>query len=414
MTIRDAKAIRDARTGLFTAGVSRRNFLKTIGIGGALAVMTEHDLAWAQALEEPDTGDMRPPVVPNDAVLLNANENPMGPTRAARQAIADMAAKGGRYDLDGETARLIEVFCEQNKLKTDYVSVYAGSSEPLHFAALAFCSPARGYVCADPTYEAGARAAKLVDAPAKLVRLKEDYSHDVKAMSTADPKAGLIYVCNPNNPTGTVTNYKDIAWLLDNKPKGSVVVVDEAYIHLSEAQSVIDKVAQDKDLIVLRTFSKIYGMAGIRCGLAIGRPDLLAKLAAYGINAMPITASAAARVSLLDDGLVPRRRRAIGAIRQNIFEWMQKNHYSYIPSETNCFMVDVKRPGEDVVLALQQKKIYIGRVWPVWPTYVRVTVGTASDMQSFMNAFHAVMQSKAKTKAELVDQMAHVPFSRLG
>jgi histidinol-phosphate aminotransferase len=210
-----------------------------------------------------------------------------------------------------------------------------------------------------------------------------------------------------------LTSYKDIVWLIDNRPKGSVVLVDEAYIHLSEAQSVIDQVALDKDVIVLRTFSKIYGMAGIRCGLAIARPDLLAKLAAYGVNSMPITASAAARASLLDTGLVARRRKTYAGIRDSLFDWLKTNGYSFTPSSTNCFMINVKRPGQEVVLAMQQRNVYIGRVWPVWPDYVRVTIGTAAEMESFKTAFNEVMLTKPKVLG-LKDRTAQIPFSRLG
>jgi histidinol-phosphate aminotransferase len=406
MTIRNTNTA-EIRADINSGGISRRNFLRA---AGALAILTESHFAWAQiddALENPESK------LPNDAVLINANENPLGPSQAARAAIIAMAPKGGRFDRDGETAQLTQVFCDQNGLKPNYVSVYAGSSEPLHFAALAFCSPGHAYVSADPTYEAGERAARLVGAKTKLVPLLPNYSHNVKAMAAADDKAGLIYVCNPNNPTGTLTSYDDIVWLLDNKPKGSVVVVDEAYIQMTNAVTVIGKVTEDKDLIVLRTFSKLYGMAGIRCGLAIGRPDLLAKLAAYGINSMPITASAAARASLLDMNIVPRRKRIIGDIRQNVFTWLQENNYNYIPSSTNCFMLDVKRPGQDVVLAMQQRNVYIGRVWPIMPTYVRVTVGSTADMESFKTALQDVMQNAPKTTG-MVDRTAHIPFSRQG
>jgi len=376
---------------------SRRNFMKAVGAGSFLAVMTEHDYAWSQTAIDGSGEDLSIPSLPSNAVLLNANESPLGPSRAARNAIAEIAAKGGRYDVDGEAAQLAQLFAKQNGLKPEYVSVYAGSSEPLHFAGLAFCSPAHGYVSADPTFEAGSRAARLVDAPVKMVRLRDDYSHDVKAMASADPKAGLMYVCNPNNPTGTVTSYEDIAWLLENKPKGSVILVDEAYIHLSDARSMIDKVVADKDVIVLRSFSKIYGMAGIRCGLAIARPDLLAKLAAYGINAMPITSSAAGRVSLLDENLVPRRKKFFADIRQNLFDWLKANQYGYVPSSTNCCMIDTKRPGQEIVQALQEKSIYIGRVWPAMPTYVRVSIGTQGEMDLFKTAFHQAMQAKPKS-----------------
>ena len=106
--------------------------------------------------------------------------------------------------------------------------------------------------------------------------VERGHAHDVKAMVAADPNAGIIYICNPNNPTGTLTPKEDIAWAVENKPAGSIILVDEAYIHLSDSPSVLDMVAAGKDIIVLRTFSKVYGMAGIRCGFAVARPDILA------------------------------------------------------------------------------------------------------------------------------------------
>ena len=178
------------------------------------------------------------------------------------------------------------------------------------------------------------------------VPLKADYSHDVKAMIAADPNAGVLYICNPNNPTGTLTSKEDILYALENKPKGAILLVDEAYIHLSDAPNVIDQVAAGKDLIVLRTFSKVYGMAGIRCGFALGRPDLLAKLRPYGQNPMPITGSAAANVSLLDPELVPTRKKIIADTRNSTFAFLAANNYKYIPSQSNCFMIDTGRKGE--------------------------------------------------------------------
>src|SRR6202012_372374 len=134
-------------------------------------------------------------------------------------------------------------------------------------------------------------------------------------MVAADPNAGLIYIVNPNNPTGTITPREEILWALANKPAGSILLVDEAYIHLSDEQTVLDQVAAGKDIIILRTFSKIYGMAGIRCGVAIARPDLLEKLMPYYQNAMPVTALAAARASIADKERLPTRKKRVAGTR---------------------------------------------------------------------------------------------------
>lgn len=171
-----------------------------------------------------------------------------------------------------------------------------------------------------------------------------------------------------------------------NKTKESILLVDEAYIHLSDAPSMLD-MAAGKDLIVLRTFSKIYGMAGTRCGFATERPDLLARLQPFGMNAMPITGSAAANVSLLDEALVPTRKKIIADTRNDTFSFLTSNGYKLIPSVSNCFMVDTGRDGQSFIAAMRAKNVYIGRTWPIWPSFVRVSVGTPEEMATFKTAF---------------------------
>jgi histidinol-phosphate aminotransferase len=256
----------------------------------------------------------------------------------------------------------------------------------------AFASPQRSYVTADPGYEAGMFAAHAVGAKVVKVPLTKSYAHDVKAMLAAAPDAGVFYVCSPNNPTGTLTSHSDIEYLVENQPKGSVVLVDEAYIHFADAVSVMDLVKAGKDVILLRTFSKIYGMAGLRCGAVFGRPDLLQKIETYGgWNFMPITALVAASASLNDPQLVPERKRINARIRGEVFAWLDHNGYSYVPSESNCFMLDTKRPAKAAIDAMASQNIFIGRIWPVWPTYARITIGTAPEMEQFQAAWQKVM-----------------------
>ena len=331
------------------------------------------------------------------AVVIDANENPLGPCDAARKAIVDMAPQGGRYSY-WLKEEFIKTFTEMESLKPEYVRVFPGSSEPLHFSVLSFTSPTKSYVTADPGYEAGMRAAKMSGARVAKTALTKAYAHDIKAMLAAAPDAGLFYVCTPNNPTGTMTPHSDIEHLLAAKPKGSVVLVDEAYIHFSNGVSTFDLVKANQDLIVLRTFSKLYGMAGIRCGMAIARPDLLEKLDTYNSgSAMPITAVAAATASLKHEHLVPERKQSNAAIRQKTFDWLATQGYAYVPSETNFFMVDAKRPAREVIDAMAKRNVYIGRPWPVWPTHLRITVGTQPEMDAFQSAFDAVMKNATTT-----------------
>lgn len=383
---------------------SRRDFLRYAAIAAATPILTEAHLAYAaQTAATPTAAKGRrgfflnPPL---DAVLINANENPLGPCQAARDAITKLVPAGGRYDFYGETDKLVKTFASQHNISEDYIAVYAGSSEPLHFTVLAFTSPERSLVIADPSYEAPMAAAMSSGAKIHKVPLTADYAHDVKAMVAADPNAGVIYICNPNNPTGTMTSKKDIIWALENKPKGSILLIDEAYIHFADAPDVIDLVTADKDVVLLRTFSKIYGMAGLRCGFALARPDLLKKLSLYGENPMPVTGSGAANASLLDANLVATRKKFMTDNRNETIAWLSQNGYKVIGApQSNCFMIDTGRNGRGVMNAMRDKKVYIGRTWPVWPNAVRITVGTPEEMAKFRTAFKQVMDAPPMAEA---------------
>ena len=376
-------AAREKDANFQLSSASRRSFLSlSAAASAALAfrIVTEPMLARAGARE-----------FPKDAIRIDANENPLGPSTGAREAVASILPQGGRYSfwLNGD---LEEALAETEGLKKEQVLVYPGSSEPLHHAVAAFCSPQRSYVTADPGYEAGMFAANAIGAKVVKVALTKTYAHDVRAMLAAAPDAGVFYICTPNNPTGTLTSHSDIEYLVENKPKDSVVLVDEAYIHFADAVSAMDLVKAGKDVILLRTFSKLYGMAGLRCGVVFARPDLLERIVNYGgANPMPVTAMVAAMASLKDAQLVPERKRINAAIRGQVFAWLDHNGYSYIPSESSCFMLDTKRPAQAAIAALAKQNVFIGRIWPVWPTYARVTIGTGPEMEQFQAAWQKVM-----------------------
>src|SRR3954453_11355258 len=196
-------------------GFSRRSFGRIaamITAGAALPFYNEPALAQFSKIK-----------APADAVMINANENPLGPCPEARAAIHSMVDRGGRY-LFGETDKFRDTLAEIERLNSSYVNPYPGSSAPLHQAVLAFTGPERPFVTADPGYEAGERAAEFIGAKVVRAPLTKSYAHDVKAMAAVE-NAGLIYVCNPNNPTGTVTPRADLDWLVEHKPKGAIVMI---------------------------------------------------------------------------------------------------------------------------------------------------------------------------------------------
>ena len=386
---------------------SRRGFLRAAAMIGAAAAATrifgEPELAHAERLK-------MPPYV-EGAIYINANENPLGPSQAARRAAADAIALGGRYRM--ELAEQLEaLFAAQNGLNPDYVMAYPGSSQPLHYSVLAFCSPQRPLVIANPGYEAGSMAAKACGAPVFQVPLAKDYSHDVRAMCEASPHAGALYICTPNNPTGTVTRRHQLEHALQQKPQGSILIIDEAYLHFCDEPSALDMVAAGKDVVVLRTFSKLYGMAGLRLGFAAARPDLLEKIFMQGGWTMsPVTAVAAGMASLQDAELVPRRRRELATLRAEVFDWLTRKGYPFVPSVSNCFMLDAQRPTAEVIHAMQQRGVVIGRAWPAWPTHVRITIGTAEEMRRFQTAYEQVMATKSLSKVEPLPQRpSDAPF----
>jgi len=370
---------------------SRRSFLgSTAAASAAMAfgIVTEPLLA----------AQFDPPHV-DGGVMINANENPLGPCAAARQALSDIIPESGRYRFDLRK-QVIDAFAASVGVKPDHVLPFAGSSEPLHFTIVAYTSPKRSFVNADPTYEAGFMAARARGAREVRVPLTAKYAHDVRAMLAAAPDAGVFYICSPNNPTGTVTPHADIEYLVENKPKGSMVMVDEAYLHFCDEPSAIDLVTAGKDVVVLRTFSKIYGMAGVRCGFAIARPGILDEINRYGgDNPMPVAACSAALASLKDARVVAERKQLTAKTRAATCAWLNSNGYKYIPSESNCFLLDTGRAGREVIAAMAKHNVFIGRVWPVYPTWVRITVGTPDEMEKFRGAFQKVMKGTTQVGA---------------
>ena len=367
--------------------LSRRAFTQmaaALTASAALPFYNESSLAYAQLSK------LGP--LPPDAVKINSNENPLGPCPEAAEAAAKLIRNGGRYmfELGDELA---ETLAEIEDLDASYVRAFAGSSDPLHRALMAFTSPSRPLVTANPDYEAAGRGASFQGAKVIRVPLTKTWAHDVRAMLKAaeEHKAGLIYLCNPNNPTGTVTPRVEIEYLVNHKPEGTIVLLDEAYIHLCDEPPSTDLVAMDKDLIVLRSFSKLYGMAGLRAGAALARPDLLERLSKFGVGYLPITGMAAATASLKVKTLVPERRRIIREIREDVFAFLEKNNIPFIPSVSNCFMLDAKAPARRLLRAMQKEKVYLGRVWPAMPTHARVTIGTREEMAKFKTALLKAM-----------------------
>jgi histidinol-phosphate aminotransferase len=381
---------------LLERGYSRRNIAK-IALGASVAIPFFNEFAQAQDAEERVTrgggaGAARP--YDPEAVVISSNENPMGPTPEGIAAMAKVGPLGWRYRPQGENLDFEKMLASVENVAQDHVNGYAGSSQPLAQCAPAFTSPTRPWVMGSPGYGAG--GPKFVGNKVLHIPLRKDYSHDVEAMVKADPNAGAYYICNPNNPTGTLTSRKDFEYILANKPKDAVLIIDEAYVHFSGPENYsTELVRQEKDVVVLRTFSKIYGMAGLRAGALYGRPDLLQKVSDYGKGGnLPVTATACAAASMKNIKVMMPERVAINKKnREYAMEHLNKIGVAYIPSGTNFFMISVKgMTGVQVGAAMQAKKVILAGAtrWPEMPNHIRVTVGTWDEMTKFNTAIALV------------------------
>jgi histidinol-phosphate aminotransferase len=386
---------------LLERGFSRRQIAR-IALGASASIPFFNEFALAQQANQQTAaaatrggrGGGGRGVFDPEVVRITSNENPMGPCKEGLEALFKVAPMGWRYSPQGDNLEFNSLLATTENVPQDHVIAFPGSSIPLANSAAAFTSPTRSWVMGGPGYGSG--AGRYIGAKTIKVPLRKDYSHDVEAMIKADPNAGAFYICNPNNPTGTLTPRKDLEYILANKPKDAVLIVDEAYVHFAGLENMsTDLVKADKDVVVLRTFSKIYGMAGLRAGAAYGRPDLIAKVREFGgAGFMPVTATACAAASMKVGPSLMKERLLINKKNRDLaFEHLEKVGVRYIPSGTNFFMMEVKgMTGQQVNTAMASHKVQIGRVWQEWPEMVRVTVGTYEEMGKFNAALDLVLK----------------------
>lgn len=373
---------------LLDRGYSRRQLAKATALLGAGAAAIRATSAVAQQAAKPVAG----------AVRIGANECWTGPFPVAAEAAFKLVTEGNRYEPDNEHQKLFDAVAAVEGVPAERIVAWPGSSDPLSRVAIAFASPTRGIVTANPTYEAIWRTGDWLGAKVTKVPLTKDYAHDVKAMLAADPNAGLYYVCSPNNPTGTVTPIADIQWLADNKPKDAILVVDEAYIHWTETGTAAGMAATRDDVIVLRTFSKLFGMAGMRLGLTFAAPALMEKMMRYDggqvTGMLPMTAVACGTVSVAQADLIKARRAEMNANRDKAIAFLTKKKIKVIPgSHANMFMIDWGKPAKPMADALLAENVQIGRSWPIWPNVSRVSVGSAAEMDAFCAAVDKVWKA---------------------
>jgi histidinol-phosphate aminotransferase len=392
------------------ASISRRRFAQLFSVGAA-CLAARPTMALSTPMFEPFT-------VPLAAgtVRLSSNENPYGPSPMALKAMTDAFSLAWRYP-DEHADLLIETIAKLNGVNREQIMLGDGSGEILKVCASAFTgpmsnesrpielarptrgpalqfTPGRGkLVVADPTFEAILNHARVSRAEVVKIPLTATFAHDLPKMLDAASE-GLVYICNPNNPTASITPKNEVRDFIRKVPPQTIVLVDEAYFHYADSadyESVIPMIKDHPNLIVARTFSKIYGMAGLRCGYCIAQRETIQRMRPHqtwdSVNIMALTAAIA---SLNDTAQVANGRRLNSQTKQFVISEIEKAGYQHIPSQANFMMIDVKRPVLPLILALNQRGVQVGRAFPPLPNHMRVTVGKQSEMETFLTAFRQV------------------------
>lgn len=363
-------------------GIQRRDLLKTAGFAaGGLAAATGLSLDQRRAQAAPYQGPIR----------LLANENPYGPSPKAQEAMAANLSNGWMY-AGAEIRALRTLIAEQEGVEEDHIQITAGSGELLRMTGAAYAQTGE-IVAARPTFSMLVSYAKTAGGTVHEVDLDETMTHDLAAMeSRVTDRTSLVYVCNPNNPTGTLLNGDELRAFIDAVQGRATVFVDEAYVDLLDdraSNAMVDQIKAGKNVIVARTFSKIHGMAGLRVGYAIARPDLIKRIRSFQMSFLNILSMKAAAASYQDADFQAFSRSKIKecmGVAEAVFDDLG---LPYTQSFTNFVMFDTGGSVRDLGAAMRQKNILVGRSYAPYTSWCRLSMGTVEHMAQFADALRA-------------------------
>jgi len=396
--------------------VSRRGFLRLVGaaddaaLSGAFLAARGLEAHFAEAQAQ---GQRARPVLPPgvDEIRISSNENPLGPGRAALDAILGKFPEAGRYPFNSTPSEsdLAAAIAGKYKVKTENIVVGAGSQEILKSAMRAFVTPTRALVTAVPTFENCTAYAKRYNLPITEVKVDSAFRLDVEPMIAAASKnAGLLFFNNPNNPTATVHSAATVRDMIERVRKASpdtMILVDEAYhdyVTDPSYETAIPIALSTPNVIVARTFSKAYGMAGMRIGYAIGMADSVKKLAAlkmpYNVSVFGIAAAVAA---LGDTAHIEEERRRNTEVRAFTMKALQEMGAKPADSQGNFLFVDVGRPAKEFRDACAKSGVMVGRDFPPFEkSHCRISIGTMDEMKRATDVFRGVLRTTTATAGE--------------
>lgn len=365
---------------------NRRHWLKKIGIGVAGIGLTNFN-----SFASPLVSDKSINSFENDTnlIFLRSNENPYGPSPLARKAFAENVNISNRYNWDIE-AKIISAIALKNSVKDENILLGAGSTEILDLIAK-FVSLEKGnYVIADPSYDYWTVTLDNLGLTKNRVPLTTDKKINLQAMLEAvNQNTKLVYICNPNNPTGTICEREALIEFVTTIQQNTIILIDEAYLEFTKQQSLCNLVNDHKNIIIVKTFSKIYGLAGARIGYAIANKtiiDNLVNLQSNTNNSVSVLSKLAAIASLKDDKFVSNCYLLNENVKQYTISELKKLNCECVSSNTNFIYFSLAKYNKDYFKQLEDNKIQGGRIYEEQGKWTRITIGKLSEMEKFIKA----------------------------
>ena len=330
-------------------------------------------------------------------VRLWGNENPHGPSPLARRAMTEALVNGNRYAMPADYAELENLIAKREGLTAEHVLLGSGSGELLAMAGVAYGLQSGEIVCADPTFAGLMRYAEKIGARVTRVPLNERFEHDLEGMhGRVNKDVRLVYVCNPNNPTGTIVAGARLRDFCEAAARTSTVMVDEAYWDYADApefQTMVDLVRKGSNVIIVRTFSKIHALAGMRVGYALARPETIARLREFRMGILNQVGLRGAIASYQDEEFMRFSRRKNLEAREIFYKEMDAMRRRYVRTQGNFVWLHAGAENRDLPLKLAERGVMItGNRSPLTGDWARVTLGTPEEMRAFISAYKEAMK----------------------
>jgi histidinol-phosphate aminotransferase len=384
--------------------LTRRSFVRTVGIGAAayIGARGRENSIWSAL--EPSLLALEP-----NTICLASNENPLGPGTtvldAVKAAFGPTGAKPGRYD--GSSDDLIDAIAKKQRVKPENIVLGCGSTQILRSATHLFTAKDKPLVGTIPTYEECAGYAEVMGNPVRPVPLDSEFKIDLDRFADAARGAGLVFYCNPNNPTATYVGARatrDFLVKVTRESPGTTILIDEAYFDYvtdPDHDTHIPIAVDNPRVVVARTFSKAYGMAGLRMGYAVGHPETIKKMAEWdggsGTSTLNVLALRGALAAIQQDAaIIAAERTRNTVVREFTMKWFADRGMKPTDSQANFMFVDIGRPAKEFREACKKKGVLVARDFPPFEkTHCRISFGTMDEMRKAVSVFDEVLSKKA-------------------